>query len=252
MKLSRLVLLLVLPALTDWRSAIAAPAIVKRDVSVESGDRSFRLSLLIFSAQDFQVRVFDNAAGNDKARFQTVAEAMESLGCLAGCNGGFFERKPFAPVGLMISHGQRSGRFDPESWMKGLLVVRGKVATLESTAAFTDTPDITELIQSGPWLVRAGQSETDNSRTQLAKRTFICHDSHGTWAIGASERCSLSELAAALRSAVVTTVLDIQFALNLDGGPSTGLWLRRSEGNYYLPERWPVRNYVGIVPSSSP
>ena len=233
-------------------AADESPAVTVREVPVESAGRSLRVSLLVFPGKDFRIRVIDNAAGDDKARFQTVAEAMKSLGCLAGCNGGFFERKPFAPVGLMISHGQRSGRFDPESWMKGLLVVRGKVATLESTAAFTDTPDITELIQSGPWLVRAGQSETDNSRTQLAKRTFICHDSHGTWAIGASERCSLSELAAALRSAVVTTVLDIQFALNLDGGPSTGLWLRRSEGNYYLPERWPVRNYVGIVPSSSP
>ena len=230
----------------------STPTIALREVFVDAGGRSLRISLLVFPSRDFQLRVVDNAAAGDQARFQTVAEAMVSLGGLAGCNGGFFERKPFSPVGFMISSGQRFGRFDPESWMKGLLVVHGTAATLESTEFFHDTPDITELIQSGPWLVRSGRAEPDDSRNQLARRTFIAHDAHGTWTIGACERCTLSELAVALKSAEVTAVLEIQSALNLDGGPSTGLWLKGATGNFYLPERWPVRNYVGIFPKSSP
>ena len=234
-------------------SAEAPPtaAIALHEVTVEVAGRGLRISLLVFTARDFRIQVVDNAATNDQARFQTVEEAMVSLGGVAGCNGGFFERKPFTPVGFMVSGGQRSGRFDPDSWMKGLLVVRGTAASLESTTSFTYSPDVTELIQSGPWLVRFRQAEDDNSRTQPARRTFICHDGRGTWAIGASERCTLLELARALKRAEVTAVLDIHSALNLDGGPSTGLWLRGTTGNFYLPERWPVRNYIGIYPASS-
>jgi len=230
----------------------SAPAIVLREVSVDSGGRSLRISLLVFPGKDFRIRVIDNAAGDDQPRFLTLGQAMEKVDSLAGCNGGFFERKPFSPVGFMISAGQRTGQFDPASWMKGLLVVRGATATLESTATFQDTPDVTELIQTGPWLVRSGLAELDDSRTQLAKRTFIGHDAHGTWVIGASERCTLRELAVALKNAEVTAVLDLQFALNFDGGPSTGLWLKGTSRNFYLPERWPVRNFVAIFPAHSP
>jgi hypothetical protein len=232
--------------------AASLPAITLREISAVMAGRSLRISLLIFPGKDFRIRVIDNAGENNQARFQTLAEAAESRGFLAGCNGGFFERQPFTPVGLMVSAGRRSGRYDPESWMNGLLIVRGVIASLESTSSFTDAPDVTELIQSGPWLVRAGQAETDNSRSQVAQRTFICHDAQGNWAIGASGRCTLAELAGALKSAAVTAVLDIHSALNFDGGPSTGLWLRRASDNFYLPERWPVRNYIGIYPASRP
>lgn len=221
---------------------------VLQDVRVDLGDRSLRVSLVVFSSKDFLIRVIDNAAEGDKARFSTLAGAMEAAGCIAGCNGGFFERHPFSPVGLMTSDGQRAGRFDPDSWMKGLLVVRGNAATLESTETFKDSPDITQLIQTGPWLVRSSQSELDSSRTQMARRTFICRDDKGTWAIGASDPCTLHELAALLKSPGITAVLTVHEALNLDGGPSTGLWLKRSAGNFYLPERWPVRNYLGLSP----
>jgi hypothetical protein len=171
---------------------------------------------------------------------------MESYHCVAGCNGGFFERRPFTPVGGMISEGRRLSAVDPKNWMKGLLVVRAGHATLESSEKFQDAAEVTDLLQSGTWLVRDGKSETDSSRTQIARRTFVCSNGKGTWAIGASERCTLHELATILKSAEVTAVLDIQIALNFDGGPSTGLWLRQSPDNFYLPEKWAVRNYIGV------
>ncbi|MFT3870154.1 MAG: phosphodiester glycosidase family protein [Nibricoccus sp.] len=223
-----------------------------RVVNIEQGTRKIALNFIIFSEAHFGLRVIDNAAEDNTARFSNLAEAMEAHACVAGCNGGFFERRPFSPVGGMISAGVRVTAVDPKSWMKGLLVVRGGHPALEFSETFRDAPDVTELLQSGTWLVRGGKSETDSSRNQVARRTFVCHDGKGVWAIGASGPCTLHDLATVLKHAEVATILDIQEALNFDGGPSTGLWLKRTPDNFYLPEKWAVRNYIGVSQHSSP
>lgn len=228
------------------------PTITLHEAHVNIGGRSVRVSLVVFFSGDFRIRVVDNAATDDQPKFTTLAGAMKALGGVAGINGGFFNRRPFSSVGGMISESLRTSAVDPNSWIKGLLIVRAGQPTLESTESFQDSSDITELIQSGPWLVRAGQAESDSSRTQIAPRTFVCHDGHGNWAIGVSERCTLLELATLLKSPAMTEIMDIHDALNLDGGPSTGLWLKRTGDIFYLPERWPVRNYIGIYPRSTP
>ena len=231
-------------ALTAKEPSLIAP----QETIITVGDRNVRLTLAVFSIGQCFIQVIDNAGPNDSAKFERLVNAMEANGCIAGCNGGFFNRHPFAPVGGMISNSRRISAVKSKTWMKGLLVVRNGHPSLESVDSFHDTPDITDLLQSGTWLVRAGQSETDNSRAQVAPRTFICHDGKGRWAIGISERCTLDELAALLRNDRITAIIDVREALNLDGGPSTGLWLKGEPDDFYMPEKWPVRNYVGISP----
>jgi len=220
-------------------------------VVVEQTARKIAITLVIFSDRDFAVRIVDNAEPNHASKYLNLANAMESNGCVAGCNGGFFNRLPFVPVGGMISDGKRINSVDPTTWMKGLLVVRNGRQTLESSESYRDTPAVTELLQSGIWLVREGKPASDPDQTKAARRTFICHDGQGTWAIGASERCTFSELARALKSPEIMAVIVVQDALNFDGGPSTGLWLKRDPDNFYLAEKWAVRNFIGIAPRST-
>lgn len=217
-------------------------------VGLGSGKQSVHLALAIFDEKRFSIQVVDNAAPGDQPRFNTLAAAMEGVGCVAGCNGGFFDRRPFEPFGLMISDGREFGKFDPGSWMNGLLVVRVNRATLEPCPSFNVRTGVVGLLQAGPWLVRKGSPEPGLDSGRQAARTFVCHDDHGTWAIGISELCTLSELASLLTHTDVKKFIDIQQALNLDGGPSTGLWVKGSPGNYYVREGWPVRNYLGLVP----
>ena len=188
-------------------------------VVVEQAGRKIAITLIVFTDKNFAIHVIDNADANAPSKFLNLASAMESNGCIAGSNGGFFNRKPFDPVGGMISNNQRISAVDPTTWTKGLLVVRAGHPTLESSESFQDTPDVTDLLQSGIWLVRAGKSESDANQTKAARRTFVCHDSKGTWAMGVSERCTFYELATILKSPEVTTILDVQEALNFDGGP---------------------------------
>lgn len=253
MRYSAFLVMFALMAATGWtEEAITQPTATLHELSVRLGDRSIRISTVIFASKDFSIRVIDNATAEDAAKFLNLDSAMESNGCVAGCNGGFFSRKPFAPVGGMISDGRQTSAVDSNSWMIGLLVVQNGQPSLSATDSFQPTPDITDLLQSGTWLVRAGLPETDSSRPQVARRTFVCHDGKGTWAIGASERCTLLELAKILKSPEITAIIDIQEALNFDGGPSTGLWCKKDFDNFYLAEKWAVRNFIGISPRSTP
>ena len=218
------------------------------EIRLDHADRAIHLSLAIFDENKFSIRIVDNAAPGNRARFDNLAIAMEQLGCVAGCNGGFFIRQPFDPFGLMISDGREFGTFNPGGWMNGLLVVRDGRATFEPCSSLKNRSGITGLLQTGPWLIREGTPEPNLDKDRYAPRTFVGHDGHGTWAIGASERCSLQELSILLNSAAVREAIDIRQALNLDGGPSTGLWVKRSLANFYVREGWPVRDYIGIVP----
>ncbi len=236
--------------LSAQSSAQPATTLPVRSVAVQAEGRSARLWLTLFTEDKFSIRVIDNAAPGDQARYQTMDVPLRAGGAVAGANGGFFNRTPFEPVGLMISEGRLIGRFDPQSWMKGILVVRGTKLAFEAAETFKtdEVGTISGAIQSGPWLVREGRAETDNSRGTPAPRTFIGHDGKGRWFLGVSTDCSLHHLATFLRSDEVRAVIDVQSALNLDGGPSTGLWVRRAQRDFYRQEKSAVRNYLAVVP----
>lgn len=250
--LARLIQFAVLASL----SAIGATPLPEsgirlNEAQIIEGGRTVRVSLVIFDATRFAFQIIDNAAPANRPRYDDLASAMADRGCVAGCNGGFFNREPFDPYGLMIANSRAFGTFDPQSWMNGLLVIRGDTAGLEPAPSLADRTGITALLQSGPWLIRDGIADPALDPLRQARRTFVCRDDLGTWGIGTSAPCSLRELGHLLTQAPVTSALDIKQALNLDGGPSSGLWFKQTARNYYIRENGPVRNYVGVVPRPS-
>lgn len=230
-------------------SAAPEPAALlePREITAVVASREVRLVLVVFSADTHRLQVLDNGGSGNAPRVDRIADALPDVGAVAGCNGGFFDRDPFLPVGFMISGGTRTGSISSKPWMGGLLVVRGGMLRFESTAGFEDTADVTDLLQSGPWLVRAEVPEA-NGDTRRARRTFVCRDAGDRWAIGTADPCTLAELSAALASESVGSLVRVDEALNLDGGPSSALWVRGRATNYSVAERWPVRNYLAVVP----
>jgi hypothetical protein len=56
-------------------------------------------------------------------------------------------------------------------------------------------------------------------------------------------------LADTLAAPGIITEFKVQRALNLDGGPSSGLWCRTADGaSNYQREGWPVRNIIVLNP----
>ena len=230
-------------------SAEEIPALMPREIVTTVEGRSLRLTLVVFSPQQYSLRIIDNRAAQDTGRYARLRIATKSLGATAGCNGGFFEQHPFGPFGLMIADGVHAGTFDPKSWLQGLIVERDGELRFEAAETFQDGPGVRQALQAGPWLVREGRPAA-SADTRRAKRTFVCRDATGKWALGASDPCTLGQLAAALGGEDVAATLAVHDALNLDGGPSTGLWVKGETEDYSLPEKWTVQNYVVLFPRS--
>ncbi len=243
MKPVLLILFLVFGAVSH---ADEAPALSVKQLSFQGNRRVVQVWLTKFSADRHALRVIDNTAPGQPYRYVDLAQAMRGEGCVAGCNGVFFDRNPFVPSGYMISDGRASGVFKPTSWLKGMLVVRKDVLSLESIDGFKPgDADVTQLLQSGPWLVRAGAAEKDNNNTAQAPRTFAGSDGNGVWFLGVTDDCTLQELSDFLGSGKIRDVVNVRDALNFDGGPSTGLWVK--DARFYQREKWTVQNYLGVA-----
>lgn len=244
-----LVVMFLLLGSTAWSGGPVTSELSVKRMSFEAGGRVVQVWLTLFSGDQHEVRVIDNAAPGRPYRYIDLALAMRSEGCVAGCNGSFFERYPFDPSGYMICDGVPTGTLDQRSWMKGLIVVRGGVLSLEPIEDYkVGDENVTQLLQSGPWLVRMGRPVADKNPLK-ALRTFIGTDGNGGWFIGMCDDVSLHDLGLFLTGDAMRAVVGVREALNLDGGPSTAFWVRGAR--FHHPEKWTVRNFIGLVPKQS-
>lgn len=145
-------------------------------------------------------------------------------------NGGFF-LESYQPVGLIVSDGQALG--ESYTGFGGMLALHSDGNL--SLRALRDQPyeqgeDITQAIQSFPMLVFPGGVYADfEDNGNKARRTALAFDQDGRLLIivAPGHDLSLRELADWLLS----SDLRIDRALNLDGGPSTGLFLKSAALN---------------------
>lgn len=128
------------------------------------------------------------------------------------------------------------------------MVGDGKPA-ISRADSISDERGISELVQCSPVFVLEGKevySMPDD--TLVNARTFVACDGKGHWLIGTAKKMTLSALAAALVSNSVINEIRIKDAMNLDGGPSTGLRTRQAgKGVYVTEEGTHVQNIVIVL-----
>ena len=201
--------------------------------------------VVCFTASRCTVRIVDQPV---KAAAVSLGEAMTSLQAVAGVNGGFFSPQ-FEPLGLVISQGKRVGSWQKSSLLGGVLAVRKGRLMIVWRDEFQDGPGITELLQTGPRLVNHGIAIKGLETGRTRPRSFVATDNSGHWLIGIAETTSLQQLAQILATPGLVPGMEIDRALNFDGGRSTGLWLRTAAGEVkYEAEISTVRNFVAVVP----
>lgn len=214
----------------------------------DKAHKEVRCSAISFQDYEFELLVIDNGPSRAKTTFHKLGEAMQHLECSAGTNGGFFDVATFMPNGLMISSGRPTGSFEPKNWADGLLLVRNGEIRLEDRDSFHSAELVTQLVQTGPWLIQDGVPRSEfKDDSNSCQRTFIVTDGHGRWLLGQVSQSTLSGLVGILLSPSFKAVFPVRSALNLDGGPSSGFWVRKDKSDaYYLGEGTPVRNFIGI------
>jgi len=205
--------------------------------------------LAFFSSKAFRLEVVDLGDGPAPAH-GPFPEPFRIHGCLAGVNGGFFH-PDWRPSGLVIAGDKRIHTFESAKLLSGVIYSDDRGIHLVRRAQFQDHPGIRALLQTGPFLVEAGQTVRGLSASDPRRRSFIATDWRGNWAIGATQTpLTLAELGELLASDGAWTGWKADRAINLDGGSSTGFYFDRGAGNapVSVPPWKRVRNLLGIVP----
>lgn len=226
----------------DTDTALQSGAVLHR-FSV-SGEDTVDFQVVRFAASQCALRIVDQ----DHAHAVSLAEAMPRVGAIAGVNGGFFKPN-FEPLGLVISQGRRAGTWQKSSLLGGVVMVKKGKPLLLWRDEFQDSPQITELLQAGPRLVNNGQPVSGLENKAARPRTFIATDNAGQWLLGIGEYTTLAHLAQILALPGLVPGMEIDRALNFDGGKSTALWARTTDGSVVSEAEFgKVRNFVAILP----
>lgn len=201
---------------------------------------------IVFDTRQCALRVLDQP--DSWAGAGAVDDVIDASGAIAGVNGGFFSPE-FAPLGLMIAGGRRTGSWQANKLLTGTIAVTRGTPRLQWNSESGRGSGCEDFLQCGPRLVDAGRPMPTLDRAKMASRTFIAASGGPLWVLGTLHSSSLADLASILATQDLIPGLRIHRALNLDGGRSTALHARLADGGSRTQSGWStVRNYVAITP----
>jgi phosphodiester glycosidase len=146
-------------------------------------------------------------------------------------NAGFFEPS-YEPSGLLVSRGRRLGALAPRGGSGVLWVAGGRARLFASNGALPDLAGVDLALQCGPRLVESGRPGVHRDDGRRAARTALCLRDGGrsldivlAWNPDRpGDGPGLHRLAELLsRPLRAGDEGGCEDALNLDGGPSTGV-----------------------------
>lgn len=211
-----------------------------------SGPRKLELHLVFFDSKHCSIEVLDQPSFAQAINLPTLITQHGHV--IAACNGGYFTPE-FAPLGLVISNSKPIGKFERSSLLGGFIQVKKDRPMLLWRDEFANESHVSHLLQAGPRLVTGGYPVKGLEGDTPRPRTFIFTDNNGKWAIGICYSATLRQLSDLLASSKIITEMQIDRALNLDGGRSTSLWWNVTDGKPgYYPSFRLVRNFLLIVP----
>jgi hypothetical protein len=205
------------------------------------------MSLVFFDSKETKVGIVAQTA-TQRFNAKTLVDLAGAAGALAACNGGYFTPE-FGPSGLEIAQNVRAGTWQKGLPFGGVLCVRGGTLMLLEDSKFEEDASITDLVQCCPMLVLNGAALHGIGGADQVARTFVATDGGDKWLIGYCMRAALEDLADALVSSSIVHEFRVHSALNLDGGPSSGLWWKPKTGDAEgVRASTRVRNVIVILP----
>jgi hypothetical protein len=237
-----LLLLLMLPARAGEHLRFLLP--------VGPGGRPSTAHAYVFNSRRETIRLVDQGGVSHQAHLNLGAAAL-SARASAGVNGGPFDSHG-TPLGLFIADGKAVGIASGSGPLGGggvLWEEAGKIGISPSEGFDFEGTHASQLLQAGPFLIANGAAKEGLQASTFHRRTVVLTDGADLWAIAYVPGATLEGLARALAKPGAFPAFRPKTVLNLDGGSSSGLWLRRENGQqFYLREISKIRNCLVIVP----
>lgn len=179
------------------------------------------------------------------SRLRVPLKSLEQDGDIAIINGGYFEADG-RPSGLVRSAGQTHAKI----WGggSGALLLWGPKASIIFKRDYPKENEPPHALQAGPVMVEPDGLPGIRSRSgKRERRTFVALLNEKTAVLGASSGpVDLYDLAEHLRTAV-----GVRSALNLDGGPSAGFYLRHPVKSVVIEPDSAIPNAIAITRQDS-
>jgi uncharacterized protein YigE (DUF2233 family) len=225
----------------DPRTASADGSANRAGAALVEDARRYDVRVWSFGLDRYELRIED-------AGMTTALDAvLERSGADLVVNGGFFDPEG-KPVGLAVSDGAVLSRLS-KSLSGGVLTSDGTRAELFPAEGFNLPDGGNFAIQCRPRLVVERTANVKSDDGKRAERTALCaRDAGRTIDViivrgsddGESPGPSLFALARHLADT------GCESALNLDGGPSTGIAWRDADGAKMLVPRGPIRHVIAF------
>ncbi|HEV7401388.1 MAG TPA: phosphodiester glycosidase family protein [Chthoniobacteraceae bacterium] len=224
----------------EWLSGKGTPGLERIEVASESDAAT--LHAVIASPARHTLAVIDDPTGE-----QSVATAGAGRGAIATVNGGYFG-PDHEPLGLVLAKNQVLHPFQRASLLSGLVLVGVKHESLLRVAEYKPSPLHREALQAGPFLIDGGHPVPGLNAVRSAARTIVFVAKDGAFGFISLRSATLAEAAQILALPGLLAGHPITRALNLDGGSSCGMWVRRlDQGAFSQREFKTVRTYLSIV-----
>jgi uncharacterized protein YigE (DUF2233 family) len=228
----------VMPRDTGWQPI--APGVEYREIKIDLGDRSDRLRIARIDPAQTHLRML-----YDPDRPRRVSEWLSDSNALAAINGNYFDPQNQA-LGLVIQDGQRRGGVVYEGF-GGMFAVNGDEVRVRWNVdePYTGEP-LLHALQNFPMLVLPGGMANpdidDNGRRSL--RSAVGQDRSGRIIFVTSP--ALTFTLTEFGQWLAASDLDLNAALNLDGGTSSGLVLRSGNRNLGVDSWVQVPNVIAV------
>ncbi len=143
-----------------------------------------------------------------------------------------------SPSGYLAHAGQRIGKSSFDLDKSAFLELSPEVLIQATAQKLPDAKKTPEIAQSYPLLIQDGQARVTTDSGQVARRTFaaIRSDHQIIFGVVADGALSLYQLSHELTQ----PSLHIETAINLDGGPSTGISVKTSTNQEEIDSFVPV------------
>ena len=175
---------------------------------------------------------------------RTVALSRTLLSrAVIALNAGYFTPQ-FQPAGLCRIAGRELSPLAPTGVLSGVVAidVMGALQLPTRASALADFPT---AVQAGPFLIDPGGALGVRAHPARARRSVIASDDHGRILLLATGALTLFQVATILHDQSALLGMErVERALNLDGGPSTGLSLALDDPAWSITESGPVRNVL--------